>query len=438
MTPDSVAAEAYQWRTFAFVPVELEDDFWPALEADKHWQPWHDSMNQAELEELRKFFVPEVASILCPGASSSGQHGRWYYEPADAAETTMIDMPQIRLGGVQLVRFPWLSAFIIEIFSTQSLGRKELLDTNRQAMRWIPKSLKDQLPLWRDVYGRNLTLAQWLAALLPQAQQAKLAQVFSRMDWFGHQLSSFSIVRSLHQAGPVQADGLTVSLLSAIPANEKGYRLAPAVAAHLTTDCVDQYWDDWFFAAHEGRYLAFLAGDAGGFIEDNLVHYYMPMLLLVIYQQLMAAQLLKQFHVCGLNENWSGLGSVRRQFTRFRHKFAFQYVTHYPLGNRIFSFAYRLADIDGQLGRIAEQIESVDNYEQLQIEKREAKTIILLAWMAALVLPVSTVAVIFALEQKLLASFYPFWLIALLSTLAMLSVVFIFQRSKRKARRGRN
>lgn len=434
----AVATEAYQWRTFAFVPVELDADFWPALEADEQWMPWHASMSEAELRDVRNFFVSEVASVLCPDAVGHKDHGRWLCKQLDAGRpvTVLAARPEIRLGGVQLIRFPWLSAFIIEIFSTQPLDREALLDTNRQVVRWIGKGMGDQLPLWRDEAGNTTTLAQWLVSLLPGSQRPKLLKAFKRLDWFGHYLSSFSVVRYLHQSGQVRADDLTVGFLSGIPANEKGYRLAPAVSESMMKNCVDQYWDNWFFSAHEGRYLASLSADTAGFIERNLACYYMPMILLVIYQKLRAAQLLKQFHRCGLEENRRGLANVRWQFTQFRHKFAFQYVTHFPLGNRIFSFAYRLADIDGNLLRIADQIESVDNYEQLQIEKREAKTMILLTWMAALVLPLTTVAAIFSVDRQFLSRFYPFWLVALAATLVMLLVVFLFQRRNRSFKQG--
>lgn len=430
--------ETYQWRAFAFVPVALDADFWQAFATSARWTAFHKTMDSLAFDDMRSFFDPAVADILCANEKTQGHYGRWQCslenEQQPHAVLGVVQQP-IKIAQVQLLRFPHLSAFIIEFHSGSSFDQEALLSVNREACRWLPRNLHDSIPTWQDGQGRQLSLAQWLIGMLPVSEHDKLSVAFAQSDWFGHQLPSFSIIRAQQPAEVLQADELTVKLLTAIPLNQDGYRLAPAIKQQILSEGVEQYWADWFFANHEGRYLAVLSQDAAEFVEDNLTQYYMPMVLLVIYQKLMAAHLLEQFHLCGLNEDQRGLARVRRRFTRFRHKFAFQRVTTYPLGNRVFSFIHRQADIDRQLARIAEQIESADNYEQLQIEQREAKTVILLTWLAALVLPITTVAVVFAVEQTLLKTFYPFWVISLVSTVTMLSVVFVFQRRNKKAGR---
>jgi len=427
--------ETYQWRAFAFVPVELDADFWKAFESSARWTALHKTMDKLAFDDMRSFFVPAVADILCANEKTQGHYGRWLcsLEVAQQPHTVLDAVQQpIKIAQVQLLRFPQLSAFIIELYTDGSLGQEALLSVNREACRWLPRNLRDRIPMWQDGQGQQFSLAQWLIKQLPASQHDKLSAAFAKVDWFGHQLPSFSIIRAQQTTEVLQADELTVKLLTATPLNQAGYRLAPAIKQQILSEGVEQYWADWFFANHEGRYLAVLSQDAAEFIDDNLTQYYMPMVLLVIYQKLMAAQLLEQFHLCGLSENRRGLARVRRQFTRFRHKFAFQRVTTYPLGNRVFSFIHRQADIDRQLARIAEQIESTDNYEQLQIERHEVKAVNLLTWIAALVLPVTTVAVIFAVDKSLLSSFKPFWLISLLSTAAMLLIVLVLQFINKK------
>lgn len=429
-------ATTCKWQSFAFILLELEDDFWSAFMGCEGWRALHSTLDEAEFADTRSFFVPPVADILCPGADAPNHYGRWLYRPSSPVRlaSQQARAASVSISEVQLLRLPGLSAFIIGFKADEPIEQASLLTINREVFRWLPRTLSDRLPLWQTEHGAEYSLAQWLISVLPASQQKALTQKFAQFDGFGHQLPSFSIVDVSQAAENLRADQLTIGLLTGTPLNQPGYRLAAEVKQQILSDKIEQYWEDWYFANHEGRYLAVLSKDSADFTRDNLTHCYMPMVLLIIYQKLMAAQLLGEFHLCGLQHKPCQLSSVRRRFTRFRHKFVFQRVTHYPQGNRIYNFIHHQADVDGILARITEQIESVDNYEQLQTEQREAKTIVLLTWLAALVLPTSTVAVIFSVEDILLKSFYPFWLISLLTTLVMLVTVFVFLRriNKRK------
>lgn len=421
-------AGTYHWCSYAFVPLAVDDGHWREFDSDQNWEPWHVVTGGAS-EDIRRFFIPAVGGIVCPtGEYPAAQRWVSRLEP-DAqpyVELRGEDSERVYIKRVELVKLPVLSVLIIELSADNPLEQDVMVDANRVVFEWLPRSSSGKVTVWNTLSG-EMTLASWLLSVLPRKLQSSVSKSLESADWFGHQLPNFTIVREQWDNSRFCPDSLVVHLLSGIPLDKQGYRLEQKTAQEILRVSIDQYWDDWFFGNNENRYLAVLSSQAGEFVESNLSRHYMPIVCLVIYQKIMVAQLLEKYLACGISGDRLGLQHVREAFTRFRHRFGFQRITSYPLGQRIYSFMRKRAEIDDLIGQLFEQIEATDNYEHLQIERREAKTFGILTWLAALALPITTAATVFALDASHLYEFGQFWITSSITTIVVVLVVLTLQ-----------
>jgi hypothetical protein len=402
----------YQWHGWGILPLFIAKSVLKKTLRQQPWQQWCQSLSDDCIKDRRRFFSRLGAQFFRP--LSGGR-----YE-LDLANTTVGGLSlqtndvSITLGALTLIEFEDVVMLYIHMQSHDEHDAKQLSVINRMAFAWEPKTLHHSVNDWTDQHGVCKPLKQHIRELLgiDLDQECSYGD-----DAFGHELANCTWFK---QTKPSTHQSPCVSEFSAgIDISNTRYQLADTELQRLKQQQFS-YWNDWRCQLNLGRLV---------FVDDtptesspltfNLkqAQYYLDLFALVLLQKLMLGHFKEQLVLANAKQRVK----LFRKIELFRRKFKVSLISTYPFANKLYNYFCQQSELDFLEEKIFTELEYSHSLWRGEREEMSNSMMLFISLIAAVLLPASSIATIFALSDTQMNSY--FWGISSLFTLLTLAVI---------------
>ncbi len=356
---------------------------------------------------------------------------RMLWLPSDESPVLEIDgQCVVELTRTEIYFWDHFSMLILHMECPQVVDERQLLEINRRVFSLRARQINSELPEWK-YEDKKLSLQNLIGRLLT-TKEKETENIFGSIDWFGHSIPSLSLVVDDEQTDEVNVLDWNIDYLYGVPGNDNPmYKISNGTKDMIRMSGTFQVWGNWLLCHHENRSLIVLSRNTPPYQMENMICYYLPIVMLVYYQQLIATDLLQYFLTCSAACKNNKTYKLRRRLIDFRRKYNPPKVSTYALGEAIYQFLRKHSSAEQRLHTLSEEIEAADNFERMVIERKESRQLTLLTWVATSSVPLATVASIFAVPDKYLSHAF-FWLSSIGVTALLFIVIFAFKKFSSK------
>ncbi|GAA4888469.1 hypothetical protein [Ferrimonas pelagia] len=415
----------YQWTGWGLLPLVLSERQSRPLLSRQPWTHWSEGLDAIQIKDTRRFYTRSTASILRPVKG-----GRFTLDLAqtDKGCLTLVDEGvTVRLVALQLLIVEGAALIYFHFVSEGTYDAETIARINRTVFAWHPRTHTHSLPDWTDVHGQLNTLRDHLSTLLaiPLDEERDYGE-----DAFGHELVNCCWVKNTEAVGErSETSDLCVSKLSAgVDLANPRYSLSPKELERLQGQqfC---YWRDWRCQFNLNR-LVFVDETPGrSSLQLNLCqnHYYLDLFAMVILQRIYLNHFKDELILGAAKER----SQLFQRISDFRRRYKVSHMSTYPFAEKLYQY---LCDQAG-LKEIEEQtFTELDHSHTLWRQEKEetnGSVLLFVSLIAALLLPASSLATIFALNKEQMG--LPFWLGS--GVITLLTLIFVVLPPLRKYRK---
>ena len=394
----------YQWSGWGILPVALKPAELASTLSQQPWQHWTEDLSDNEIKDIRRFYTRSSANVFRPL-----KDGRY---SLDIAATDMghikttIEGVEVVLSKIQLITLDEIAICYLHMVTEKEIAKTCVSKVNRGAFQWQPRTQYHQVTQWCDQHGNEACLTEWMSDLLHTVIDGDKSY---GEDAFGHELASCSWVRRTEKDGD---EGICVSELSAgIKLNDPGYVLAQQEYQRLYSNQFS-VWKDWRCQYNRGRLVFVEDSCECSTLQANLSQfsYYLDLFAMVIYQKIMLTYF-KDELVLG-EESTRNLLYTR--IASFRRKYKVSHMSTYPFAEELYQYLHRQAGIEKLEEKAFIELEHSYALWKKESEDINSRVIYFISLIAALLVPTSSVATIFALNEKQMS--LGFWIASSLLT----------------------
>lgn len=389
---------AFKWSSWGFLPVSLDKKAEKQVLIAQDWKSWADKLSSDEIRDIRSFYTRSAASIFRPIDSEKRFVLKMENSSAGVVELVSEEF-EIQIQELQLLILDEISLIFIHMSSEREYSSEQIAKINRTVFSWSPRTIRHRLSLWKSNDGVERTLREIMAELL--TIQVDAEEHYSE-DSFGHELASCILVSGNNK----NSEGDLLSKLSAgIDLNNPRYELTQNEVNRLNSGQFD-YWSDWQCQFNLNRliFLDYTPSDEFSSLSFNLnqTNYYLDLFALVVYQKIMLKEFMDELVLGEKNKN----EFLYQRISRFRQKYKLSTVSTYPFAERLFGYIFRQAGIESIEEKTFTELE---HSHQLWVQERSetnSSITLSISLIAALLLPASSIATIFALTNEQMNSYF--------------------------------
>ncbi|WP_429885639.1 hypothetical protein [Geoalkalibacter halelectricus] len=422
--------DRFSWHGFLFAPISLSESLREKINCSPKWRPWQErfpGQEAEQIEDMRKFLIAPIREKIFPLCESSPCSRKTL-----VMERVEGGLPWFPERNGQLATIQWVDLLILDTFSLlifklsadqqqdQQLGTEDLYSLNRKLPAWFKRHPGDDIAHWRTAETDKTTLKDWVEKKLFGFSEKEGGEAFGDTDWFGHSLPMASFVGSPNQS-EVIPDEHFINLLVGAPHGNRTYDLCAAEIQRVSTEHVFQVYNNWLLGDLNNRILFYAAKEGSRSLIINIEKHYIYALASVFYQKIMLIHFLEEFIKTKIYDK--NKKSLRYSIVQFRKQYSFGKISTYYIGEKIYEFFMKIDNIGEINDKITKEISKSDDYENINLRRKEGNYLFFFASFAAILLPVSTVGTIFSVQEKYLFVFpSKFWT----STLALTAVFIVW------------
>lgn len=415
----------YQWHGWGILPLFIAKSAIKKLLKQQSWQHWSQTLSAEDIKDRRRFFTRLGAQLFRP--ETGGRH------ILNLADTSMGNLTlengdiTISLSTLTLIEFEEIGMVYFHMQSADEYATEQLAAINRMAFAWEPRTLQHSVNEWTDIHGESKPLKQHMHKLL--GINFDVESDYGD-DAFGHELANCSWLK---QAKKSSHQPLCVSALSAgIDIGNPRYQLAEAELQRLKQQQFS-YWNDWRCQLNLGRLV---------FVDDtptensplafnlDIAQYYLDLFALVLLQKLMLGHLKEQLVLADAKQRVK----LFRKIESFRRKYKVSLISTYPFANKLYRYFCQQSELETLEEKIFTELEYSHSLWREQRDETSNSMMLFISLIAAVLLPASSIATIFALSDAQMNE--NFWSISGLFTFITLAVI-VLPLLKRKMAMGK-
>ena len=402
--------DKFTWHGFLFAPIALSDPLRKKINRSSHWLPWLERFTGEEakdIEDTRKFLIAPIREKIFPMCESSPCSRKTL-----AMDKVEGGLPWFPVGTECLASIQWVDLLILDTFSLliiklsadQELETEDLYKLNRNLPAWFKRYPADNISHWRAADEDKTTLKAWIEAKLFGFSETEGKEAFGDTDWFGHSLPMVSFVGSSNES-EVTVDEHFINLLVGAPHGNKSYDLCATEMQRVSKEHVFQIYNNWLVGDLNNRVLFYAPKKNGENLFINIEKHYIYALAVVFYQKIMLLQFLEEFMITKYDDKNNKANKLRKKIMLFRKEYAFNKISTYPVGEKIYQFFLKIDEIGEINDRLTKEISKSDDYEKLNLRRKEGEFLYFFALFAAILLPITTVATVYGITDKYHLSF---------------------------------
>ncbi|WP_252179486.1 hypothetical protein [Endozoicomonas sp. 4G] len=389
---------AYKWVGWGFLPLMLSKDQIKKILSAQPWKHWTSNLSPEQIKDIRRFYTRPSAEKLRP------LDGGRYFLKMDSSSLGQLhcstDQYQITLERLQLLVINDVCLLYFHVNSSLNYEGSAISSINRSAFSWQPKTKNSHCTNWKNKTGDSGTLYEHICKILTISLEN---DDYYSNDVFGHELINCSWIKS---EGELSYDKLCISQLSAgIDLSNPRYTLSNEEIGKLRNRQFS-HWKDWCCQFNLNRFVFLDQTPGVSSLQYNLFeyHYYLDLFAMVIFQRI-SLNHYKDELILGSKKSKTALF---KKISRFRSQYRISHISTYPFAQKLYQYLCDEAELDKIEEKSLSEIEY--SYALWRQEKQETNDSVLMfiSLIAALLLPASSLATIFALNNDQMGSLFWF------------------------------
>lgn len=404
----------YQWHGWGMLSLVLTNKCVKDILSNQPWLHWSQGCGDDDIKDYRRFFSRFGAQVFRPL-----QGGRYKLNLAasDFGQLVLRDSEKtISLTDMTLIRFDEITMLYFHMQGHENYDAEALSDINRKAFAWQPRTKDHSVTAWENQDGSTRPLKDHIGELL--GVEFDTENDYGD-DVFGHELANCTWMKLKEESD----DKLPCvsELSSGIDLTNPRYKLAEVELDRLRENQFS-YWYDWRCQLNLTR-LIFVDDTVGESspLESNLkkYQYYLDLFALVLLQKNMLSHFKEQL-VLSDAKHRKGL---YRKIEAFRRGYKVSQISTYPFANKLYNYFYEQAELDSLEEKTFTELEYSHSLWREEREEMGNTVMLLISLIAAILLPASSVATIFALTESQMNE--TFWVISAIFTVITLLVIML-------------